>query len=200
MKAAVWARVSTDSQDEGNQLPDLERFCAHHGHEIVKRYIVHGASAYKGEQAAMLKQVLDDAYRGEFEILVIWAIDRIERRGIERVLRLIRELRERNVSLASVQQTWLNGSEATTELLVAMFGWMAQHESQLKSERIRAGLKRRRKDIEAGRVQGAMGGRKPGSKNRHERPDKGQPSRTWTPERAEALAARNRARTAKPAA
>jgi len=64
--------------------------------------------------------------------------------GIEELLRLIRELRERNVSLVSHQEPWLNGSDATTELLAAVAAWVATQESIRRSERIRAGLARRR--------------------------------------------------------
>jgi DNA invertase Pin-like site-specific DNA recombinase len=63
------------------------------------------------------------------------------RQGIEELLRLIRELRERNVSLVSHQEPWLNGSDATTtDLLAAVAAWVATQESVRRSERIRAGL------------------------------------------------------------
>ena len=88
--------------------------------------------------------MLDDAHRGEFSVLVIWAVDRLCRHGIEELLRLIRELRERNVSLVSHQEPWLNGTDATTELLAAVAAWVATQESVRRSERIRAGLARRR--------------------------------------------------------
>jgi DNA invertase Pin-like site-specific DNA recombinase len=53
-------------------------------------------------------------------------------------------LRERNVSLVSHQEPWLNGSDATSELLAAVAAWVATQESVRRSERIRAGLARRR--------------------------------------------------------
>ena len=68
------------------------------------------------------------------------------RKGIEELVRLIRELRERNVSLVSHQEPWLNGSDATTELLAAVAAWVATQESVRRSERIRAGLARRREE------------------------------------------------------
>lgn len=195
-RGAIWVRVSGDAQDETTQIPDIEQYCAHHGIEIRKRYELHDASAYRGEHQRTLRTMLDDAYRGEFEILVIWALDRIERRGIERVLRLIRELRERNCVLASVKETWLNGSDATTELLVAMFSWMAQQESARRSERIKMGLAERRRKLEAGKtVKGrqAMGGRKPGSKQKKPRVKLSGEAAGWTDERRRAQAERNQA-------
>jgi DNA invertase Pin-like site-specific DNA recombinase len=143
-KAAIWVRVSTDRQHEDNQIPDLERLCEHRGWQITRRYEIADASAYKGEHRQALRRMLDDAHRGEFSVLVVWAVDRLCRQGIEELLRLIRELRERNVSLVSHQEPWLNGSDATTELLAAVAAWVARQESVRRSERIRAGLARRR--------------------------------------------------------
>lgn len=191
---AVWIRVSSDGQDEKTQNYDIERFCGHHGIEVRKRYELHDKSAYKGEHEAMLRQMLDDAYRGEFQILVIWALDRIERRGIERVLRLVRLLRERNCKLASVRESWLDGSDASTELLLSVRAWMDEDESRKKSDRIRMGMAERKRKLERGeRVKGrqAMGGRKQGSRNKADRPDKGTVAAAWTPERREALARTN---------
>lgn len=142
--AAIWIRVSTARQHEDNQIPDLERLCQHRGWQITRRYQIADASAYKGEHRQALQRMLDDAHRGEFSVLVVWAVDRLCRQGIEELLRLIRELRERNVTLVSHQEPWLNGSDQTTELLAAVAGWVANQESIRRPERIRAGLARRR--------------------------------------------------------
>lgn len=59
-------------------------------------------------------------------------------------LRIIRMFRERGVAVVSVQEPWPNGLDATTELLTAIAGWVAAQESKRRSERIRAGIARRR--------------------------------------------------------
>ena len=93
MDVALWIRVSTDQQESANQVPDLERFCSSHGHKIVKRYVLSDSAWDKGgaEYRALLQQVMDDAWRGEFQGVVTWALDRISRDGIEAVLRLVRQ-------------------------------------------------------------------------------------------------------------
>jgi site-specific DNA recombinase len=144
MRAAVWTRVTTDHQDTINQLPDVERLCQHRGWEITHRYELSDVSAYKGDHRRALEELLADAHRGCFNVVVMWAADRLSRGGIEELLRLIRRLREANVSLVSVQEPWLSGSDATTELLAAIAGWVAHQESKRRSERIRVGLERRR--------------------------------------------------------
>jgi putative DNA-invertase from lambdoid prophage Rac len=166
-KAAIWARVSTDHQTEQNQIPSLEQFCQHHGYEISKRYLLSDVSAFNGGHTEALRAMLDDAYRGEFQVLVVWSLDRISREGIEALLKLIRELRERHVSLVSIQEPWLNGSDATTELLVAIAGWVSNQESARRSERIKAGLARRKAEGKP------VGGRKPGSKDKRRRKTEG---------------------------
>jgi putative DNA-invertase from lambdoid prophage Rac len=148
--AAVWFRVSTDHQERENQAAGIDRFTEHHGYNVTKRYELNDSAWKDGtggpEYQAAIRQVLDDAHRGEFKVLVVWALDRIVRTGAEDTLRLIRQLRERNCMLVSVQETWLNGSSEVQDVLVAFAGWMAQQESKRRSERIKAGLAKRRKD------------------------------------------------------
>jgi DNA invertase Pin-like site-specific DNA recombinase len=164
---ALWARVSTLYQDETNQLPAMKDFAAHHGHVVKQVYRLQDASAYKDEHRNLINLALADAYRGEFKVLIVWAIDRISRGGIEDVFTLYRQFRERGVTLVSVQEPWLNGSDATVELLTAIAAWVAHQESVRRSERIKAGLAQRR---EKGLP---VGGRVPGAKDRKPRQRRG---------------------------
>lgn len=148
-KAALWIRVSTTHQVTDNQVPDLERFAAHHGYEVVERYELtesawNGGSQEGGEYRTTLQRALDDAWQGKFDVLIIWALDRITREGAEGALRIIRQFRERGCTIVSVKESWLNGSPEVQDVLVAFAGWMAEQESRRRSERIKAGLARRR--------------------------------------------------------
>ena len=160
MDAAVWIRVSTGHQDADNQLPDVERFAARHGHTITRRYEV-SESAWLGgrdggEYRAAMQRALDDAWAGAFTVLIVWALDRITREGAEGALRVIRQFRERGCVVVSVKESWLNGSPEVQDVLVAFAGWMAQQESARRSERIKAGLARRRAEgLPVGRQLGA---------------------------------------------
>ena len=115
-----------------------------------------------GEYRRTLKQALDDAHQGKFAVIVVWALDRITREGAEGALRIIRQFRERGCAVVSVKESWLNGSPEVQDVLVAFAGWMAQQESRRRSERIRAGLERRR-------VQGKPVGRQPGAADKKPR-------------------------------
>jgi DNA invertase Pin-like site-specific DNA recombinase len=178
-KAAIWLRVSTGHQDSDNQVPDLERFTAHHGYEVTETYTV-SESAWNGgkdggEYKRALQQALDDAHAGEFSILVVWALDRVTREGAEGALRIIRKFRERGCTIVSVKESWLTGSPEVQDVLVAFAGWMAQQESTRRSERIKAGLARRQSE-------GKPVGRQPGSSDKKPRRRSGYVAR-WERER-----------------
>jgi DNA invertase Pin-like site-specific DNA recombinase len=161
--AAVFYRVSTEEQQNGNQIPEVERFCAHHDLRIVRRFTI-SDSAWKDdvggpEYQAAMKEMLDGAWRGEYSVVVVWALDRITRLGAEDALRLIRQFRERGAVLMSVKESWLNSSPEIQDVLVAFAGWVAQQESVRRSERTKAGMARARAEGKQ------IGGRKPGAKD-----------------------------------
>jgi DNA invertase Pin-like site-specific DNA recombinase len=162
VKAAAWFRVSTGHQDTDNQWPDVERFAIHHGYEIAQRYTVSDTAWKNGggpEYRKALKQALDDAHAGTFTVLIVWALDRIVRDdegGAEAALRIFRQFRQRGCTVISVKESWLNGAPEVQDVLIAFAGWMAGRESARRSERIRAGLdKRRAQGLPVGRQQGA---------------------------------------------
>ncbi len=159
-------RVSTEHQDTENQERAIAQFCEHHGYAASRYYDV-SASAWNGgadggEYKAAIQKCLDDAYRGEFKVLICWALDRLTRGGAEQTLKLIRQFRERGVLIVSIQEPWLGVSPETQDVLVAFIGWVAQQESARRSERMRAGLARRK-------AAGLPVGRMPGARDRTQR-------------------------------
>jgi DNA invertase Pin-like site-specific DNA recombinase len=69
----------------------------------------------------------------------------------------MRQFRERGCVLLSAQESWLNTTPEIQDVLVAFAGWMAQQESRRRSERIGAGLERRKAaGLPVGRQPGAV--------------------------------------------
>lgn len=159
-KAAALYRVSTGQQDAANQVPDVEHFAGHHGHELAITYSL-ADSAWNGgketgEYRATIRRALDDAWAGKFSVLIVWALDRATREGAEGMLRLIRQFRERGCMVVSVKESWLNTAPEVQDVLVAFAGWQAQQESNRRSDRVKAGLERRRAEGKpVGRQRGA---------------------------------------------
>lgn len=146
VKCAIWVRVSTHEQSTDSQKPDLQQFVQARGLTPVKTYVVTDSAWYQGrEYRATLEAALDDAWKGEFSTLVVWAFDRINREGALGALSLKKKFRERGCRVLSVKEPWLSDlSPEIEDILVAFVGWMAQVESQRRSDRVKAGIEAKR--------------------------------------------------------
>ena len=78
--AGGWIRVSGDKQDEQNQVDEIIKYAVQHNYWIVRWYIVHAKSAFKGEQKKDLDTAIEDMRDGLTEVLVIAHSNRLERR------------------------------------------------------------------------------------------------------------------------
>ncbi len=76
----AWIRVSGDKQDEENQVAEVIAYCVKHDYWIVRWYIVHAKSAFKGEHQADLDRAIEDMREGITQVLVIAHSNRLERR------------------------------------------------------------------------------------------------------------------------
>ena len=141
-KAALWLRVSTDEQTTSNQRAELEAWAVRRGWEIARVYDLAGVSAWKGRHREPLDAVVDAAKRGEFQVLLIWALDRLTREGIPETLEAVHRLSRAGVMVVSLKEPWLETAGPLRDLLLSITGWVAQQESQRRSERTKAGVAR----------------------------------------------------------
>src|SRR6185312_14743769 len=76
-RAALYMRVSTVDHHPETQLLDLRQMAAQRGFEIVAEYTdrISGAKARRPG----LDQMMREARRGRFDVLLVWACDRIAR-------------------------------------------------------------------------------------------------------------------------
>ncbi len=140
-KAALWLRVSSGGQHAENQQPDLEAWAARRGTEIVKVYEI-SESAWKGAHQKALTEVYQDARAGRFQILLVWALDRLSREGVAATLEIVARLGRSGVRVLSLQESWTEVDGPMQELLLSIVAWVARMESNRRSERTKAGLAR----------------------------------------------------------
>src|SRR5262249_22621637 len=82
--AAIYVRVSTDKQTVENQVRELRQIAERRGWEIVEQYSDAGISGGKGrDDRPGLDQMLKDAQRRRFDVVMAWAIDRLGRSLID---------------------------------------------------------------------------------------------------------------------
>lgn len=140
MIAAVYLRVSTGRQDEGNQEPDCARLCAGRGWEPV--FFRETASGAK--QRPQWRRVVEAARTGHVGAVVFWSLDRTGRSRTE-VCRDIESLGHFRVHVASVKDAWLDQPPGPfRDLMLQIVAWFAEGERRRLIERTKAGLDRAR--------------------------------------------------------
>ncbi len=100
--------------------------------------------------------------KGRFQVVLVWALDRLSREGALAILSLAHKLSVCGVKVLSYQESWTEAPGELAELLYALTGWVARMESQRRSERTKAGLARVK-------AQGKRLGRPPGSNDKRKR-------------------------------
>ena len=139
MRAALYARVSTLDQEPENQLQELRRYTQARGWTI-REYVDHGISGAKDRRPA-LDELLKDAKRRRFDVVVCWRLDRLGR-NLKHLITLLEELQALGVAFVSLAE----GIDATTpagKLQMHILGAIAEFERARIVERVRAGLARR---------------------------------------------------------
>jgi len=141
MKVALYLRVSTTDQDPETQGREVRAFAQARGWEVVETYQDVGISGARARRPG-LDQLLKDAWRGEFQVVVVWDLSRIARSTFN-ALELLREFEQMKVRLIAVKQTF----DTDTPLGKAFFtlaAMFAELERSILIERVRAGMARAR--------------------------------------------------------
>jgi DNA invertase Pin-like site-specific DNA recombinase len=142
-RAAIYVRVSTDSQTTKNQVRELQEIAARHGWTVVATFEDAGISGAKGRaQRPGLDKLMQGVARREFDLVAAWSVDRLGR-SLQDLVSLLGELHAKRVDLYLHQQ----GLDTTTpagKALFQMLGVFAEFERAILRERINAGLARAR--------------------------------------------------------
>jgi DNA invertase Pin-like site-specific DNA recombinase len=141
-RAAIYGRVSTlTNQSTEMQVRDLRQLADRRGFEVIHEYLDKGFSGAKSSRPA-LDEMLADAKRGKFRILMVWKLDRLGR-SLAHLVRLLEDLRACNVELVSFSEG-LDFTTTTGKLLYQMLSAFAEFERDCIRERVRSGLRNAR--------------------------------------------------------
>jgi DNA invertase Pin-like site-specific DNA recombinase len=139
-RASLYMRVSSLDQHPETQLYDLRQLAAQRGFEIVQEYTdrLSGAKARRPGLDAMMA----DARRGKFDVVLVWASDRIAR-SVKHFLEVLDELSRLNIEYVSFREQIDTGGPLGRAIIVIVSA-VAELERNLIIERVRAGMRRAR--------------------------------------------------------
>ena len=140
LRAAIYARVSTFDQEPENQLQELRRYVSARNWTAVE-YVDRGVSGAKDRRPA-LDQMIVEAKRRKFDVVVCWRLDRLGR-NLKHLITLLEDLQALGIAFVSL----VEGIDATTpagKLQMHILGAIAEFERARIAERVTAGLARAR--------------------------------------------------------
>jgi DNA invertase Pin-like site-specific DNA recombinase len=122
-RAAIYTRVNTADQHPETQLYDLREMATQRGYEIVDEYsdVICGAKSKRPG----LDQLMVDARRGRFDIVLVAAFDRVAR-SVRHFLEVLDELNHLNIEFISLRENIdTSGGTRTKSNRRARPGWNA---------------------------------------------------------------------------
>jgi DNA invertase Pin-like site-specific DNA recombinase len=139
--AAIYTRVSTESQDANNQIMELELY-------VRKRNWI--PKIYKDIESGMnndnrphFKELLADAQKRIIDIVIVWSVDRLAR-DMKCLINAIELFKAVNVEFISYKQL-IDTTTPNGRLLFHIFGALNEYEHFLFSERVKSGMKKAKK-------------------------------------------------------
>ncbi len=140
-RAVLYLRVSTVDQHPETQLHDLRQLATQRGFEVVREYTDHGVSGARVRRPA-LDELMADARRGRFDVVLVWASDRLAR-SVRHFLEVLDEFNHLGIEFVSFREQ-LDTGGPLGRAVVVIISAIAELERSLIIERVRAGLRRAR--------------------------------------------------------
>jgi DNA invertase Pin-like site-specific DNA recombinase len=138
--AAIYARVSTDDrrQDPETQLRELRDFVASRGFTLAGEYI--DMASGRSEERPNYRRLLADVRAGDIDVVLCWRYDRFAR-STQALINALKEFQRLGVAFISYQEN-VDTATPQGEMVFAIMASLAQFESALIGERVKAGMAR----------------------------------------------------------
>jgi len=146
MKVAIYIRTSTDEQNPKLQIKDCEKLAG-------KDYLIYSdqQSAFKENiERENFNKLKKDIKKGLIDFLYVWDLDRIYRNR-KSLISFFQFCKIFHCKIFSYRQQWLNElnniqqpfNEIMFDLMLNIMGWLAEEESQKKSDRIKNAVRKK---------------------------------------------------------
>jgi DNA invertase Pin-like site-specific DNA recombinase len=139
-KVAIYTRVSTDEQKTDMQLMDLKEYVNRRGYEVFNFYedIISGAA----KERKALDQLMDDAKKRKFDIVLVWKFDRFAR-SITMLVNALALFQELGIDFISYKEN-IDTTTSMGKLIFTINSAYAEFERDMIRDRVKAGVKAKR--------------------------------------------------------
>jgi DNA invertase Pin-like site-specific DNA recombinase len=152
LRAAIYTRVSTNDQSTESQKREMIDLATRRRWRVVQEFTDQGISGSKGrEDRPGLDDMLTAAVNREFDVIMVWAVDRLGR-SLGNLIHTLQDLDKAKVGLYIHQQN-LDTTTPAGRAMFQMLGVFAEFERSMIQARVKSGMVKMKQE-----------GRKPGPK------------------------------------
>lgn len=155
MLVAIYTRLSPNPKkdDTKNQERELLEFCAKNNWQVYKIFKeIHVSGSVAGDDRKQFSRMMEEASQKKFDVLLVWALDRLSREGTYETMTYLRQLTAYGIGFRSYREPGLDTTnELVRNILITAMSDLAKQERVRISDRTKAGLETA---IEKGRILG----------------------------------------------
>ena len=143
IRAAIYARCSTNRQDVQGQIDDLQRIAERRGWEITDIYADTAVSG-STRNRPQLDRLMRHAREGRFDLVATQRFDRAGR-SLRHLITMLEEFDSLGIGFFSAFES-LDTGTPSGRLLFSVIGSLAEFERSLLAERVKNGVARARRE------------------------------------------------------
>ncbi|MCS4201724.1 recombinase family protein [Salinibacter ruber] len=143
-RAALYARVSTtdDRQNPETQLQRLRDYADRRGFSVADEYVDAGSG--RNTDRPEYQRLMDDARQRAFDVVIVWRYDRLAR-STQALISSLKEFQALGIGFISHQEQ-IDTTTPQGEMVFGFIASLAQFESSLISQRVKAGMQRAKEE------------------------------------------------------
>ena len=138
-RVAIYVRVSTKDQSVDMQLNDLQRYSMERRFTVFGVYKDNGVSGTQETRQA-LTELMNDARKRKFDIVLVWRFDRFAR-STKHLVTALYEFRNLGIDFISYQEN-IDTSSPLGEAIFTIISAMSKLERDIIAERVKGGLRK----------------------------------------------------------
>lgn len=131
-RAALYVRVSGPRQDPASQLAEVRKFISARSWQLAGEY-VEVIPVWHPDRPEF-HRLLQDAFRHEFDVVVVLELSRFGR-SLEELVVSLAHLRELGIRFCSVHESF-DSETPGGKLQMVVFAWLAKYENAQRRERV----------------------------------------------------------------
>lgn len=143
-RAGLYARVSTneDRQTTETQLQDLREYASRREFSVTDEYVDTGSGRSTDHPA--YQRLMRDARKRALDVVLVWRYDRLAR-SMQALIGALKEFQALGVDFISYQEQ-IDTTTPQGEMVFGFMASLAQFESSLISQRVKAGMQRAKEE------------------------------------------------------